>query len=136
MVKKNGDSVIGIGNVNLDNIRHLGTHLLIDIDVADSEKLNDLKYVESMMRKAAIDAGASIIDVSTRKFEPQGVTVVIAVSESHLSIHTWPEHSYASVDIFFCGDRVSLEIAVKVILDGLGTVSYRLAKVLRGPVQT
>ena len=70
------------------------------------------------MREAAIAAGTSIVASVFQPFEPQGVTGVVVVEESHLSIHTWPEHGYAAVDFFTCGDSLP-EAAHKVLFDGL-----------------
>jgi len=70
------------------------------------EVLNDLKKVEGMMIKAALEAGAEVREFVFHKFSPQGVSGVVVISESHLAIHTWPELGYAAVDVFTCGETV------------------------------
>lgn len=80
----------------------LGHHLLVELYGCDSDRLNDVVYVRQTMLQAAQKICATIIEVVERQFEPQGVTVIIAIAESHLSVHTWPEHRYAAVDVFSC----------------------------------
>ena len=70
------------------------------------------------MREAAIAAGTTVVSCVFQPFDPQGVTGVVVVEESHLSIHTWPEYGYAAVDFFTCGDGVP-EAAHRVLFDGL-----------------
>jgi S-adenosylmethionine decarboxylase len=72
----------------------------------------DQASVENAMLKAAKDSGATIISSSFHKFEPQGISGVVVIAESHFTIHAWPEHNYAAVDIFTCGDNIDLEVAV------------------------
>ena len=95
-----------------------GRHLLVEYNGCDFNVLDDLKRIEGLMREAAIAAGTSIVASVFQPFEPQGVTGVVVVEESHLSIHTWPEHGYAAVDFFTCGDSLP-EAAHRVLFDGL-----------------
>ena len=60
--------------------------------------------IEELMNEAALAAGATVVASVFQPFEPQGVTGVVVIEESHLSIHTWPEHGYAAVDFFTCGE--------------------------------
>jgi len=84
----------------------LGRQLLVDLYGCDRGLLDDLAYVRQHLMAAAEDAGATIIDAHFHSFLPCGVTGTVSIQESHLSIHTWPEHLYAAVDIFTCGDSV------------------------------
>lgn len=84
----------------------LGTHLLLELNECDSGLLDELGLIEAAMVDAAREAGASILGQSFHKFTPRGVTGIVAIAESHLAIHTWPEHGYAAVDIFTCGDSI------------------------------
>ncbi len=87
-------------------MKPLGRHILAEIYGCAFEVLNDIKKVEKIMVNAALEAGAEIREVAFHKFSPQGVSGVVVISESHLAIHTWPELSYAAVDVFTCGDKV------------------------------
>ena len=81
----------------------LGTHLLIELKACDADLLDDLDYVRSAVVEAANEAGATIVGDTFHKFQPVGVTGIVAIAESHIGIHTWPEFSYAAADIFTCG---------------------------------
>ena len=70
----------------------------------DAEVLNDLVRVETLMKDAAIATGARIVETVFQQFHPQGVSGVVVIEESHLSVHTWPEAGYAAVDLFTCGE--------------------------------
>ena len=72
---------------------------------ADFDSLNNAQLVEQACLTAAVDANATVLNVTTHKFEPQGVTSLILLGESHLAIHTWPELKRAMVDIATCGDH-------------------------------
>ena len=81
----------------------LGCHLLLELKDCNSELLNDLSYIRRVMIETAKDVGATIVGESFHQFSPQGVTGILAIAESHISIHTWPEYGYAAADIFSCG---------------------------------
>ena len=83
-------------------MKALGQHLLIKLYGCDPGVLDDLEHVQQTMLRAADLVSASIIQVVSHKFQPHGVTVVVAIAESHLSVHTWPEYGYAAVDVFTC----------------------------------
>lgn len=85
----------------------LGRHILAEIYGCDSEILNNKTSIEKIMVDSALNAGAEVREVIFHKFSPQGVSGVVIISESHLTIHTWPELGYAAVDIFTCGDKIN-----------------------------
>jgi len=96
-----------------------GKHLLLDLDGADVAGLLDASGIEALLREAALLAGATVIHGHFHHFGTgMGVTGVLLLRESHISIHTWPEHAYAAVDIFMCGDAQP-EIAARHIEAGL-----------------
>lgn len=80
----------------------LGKHLIVDAWFHDADIL-DNSEIEKVLVDAATVAGFTVLGSKSHKFEPQGVTSFVLLSESHISIHTWPEHKYASLDIFSCG---------------------------------
>ena len=110
----------------------LGTHLLLDLKSCDPELLDDLQLIRQAMTGAAEQAGATIIGESFHKFDPLGVTGIIAVAESHLCIHTWPEHSYAAVDIFSCGSSFKPRKAADLIVQSLQCADPDITEVPRG----
>jgi S-adenosylmethionine decarboxylase len=78
-------------------------HLILELWDCKSEFLDNENYVEKAMFNAAHLISTTVLNKYTRKFSPQGVTTVIVIAESHLSIHTFPEHNYAAIDVFTCG---------------------------------
>lgn len=84
----------------------LGRHILCEVHGCDPKVLDDRKAIEQIMVEAALGAGAEVREVAFHKFSPQGVSGVVVISESHLTIHTWPELGYAALDVFTCGDSV------------------------------
>jgi len=91
----------------------------LDLENCNSDLLDDIDFIKDILGKAASLAGATIIGETFHKFQPVGVTGVVSIAESHICIHTWPEYSYASVDIFSCGDDFNLEMASRIIEEGL-----------------
>ncbi|MDF1534914.1 MAG: adenosylmethionine decarboxylase [bacterium] len=92
-------------------MKALGKHLLVEFYNCDAEVLNDLHLVERSMKEAAVKAGSTIVDAVFRRFAPHGISGVVVIAESHLAIHTWPEYSYAAVDLFTCGEKVDPWVA-------------------------
>ncbi|WP_320040317.1 adenosylmethionine decarboxylase [uncultured Desulfobacter sp.] len=90
----------------------LGRHITIEYYDCASDVLLEKDGVESILLKAARESGATIISSSFHQFEPQGVSGVVIIAESHFTIHAWPEHNYAAVDIFTCADNIDLDIAI------------------------
>ncbi len=112
----------------------LGTHLLLELGKCDKAILDDIDYIQDAMINAAAEAGANIIGKSFHKFDPRGVTGIVAISESHLCIHTWPEHGYAAADIFTCGSGFNPEKAAELIIERLRCFSPTIKRLTRGPV--
>ncbi len=86
-----------------DGLCYAGSHLLIDL--WEAERLDDLEHIEASLRDAVEAVGATILRVDLHHFtENDGVSGVVVLAESHMSIHTWPEIGYAALDVFVCGD--------------------------------
>ncbi|OGR10822.1 MAG: S-adenosylmethionine decarboxylase proenzyme [Desulfobacterales bacterium RIFOXYA12_FULL_46_15] len=90
----------------------LGRQMTVEYYECGATAFLDEVRVENALLNAARESGATIISSSFHKFEPQGVSGVVVIAESHFTIHAWPEHDYAAVDIFTCGDSIDLEVAV------------------------
>jgi len=87
----------------------------------NKDALDDRELVEKIMVDAALESGAEVREVAFHKFAPQGVSGVVIISESHLTIHTFPEHGYASIDVFTCGERIDPKVAANLIAEKLGS---------------
>ena len=89
----------------------LGRHVLVEFYDCSPEVLNDVSLIEENMVKAAREASSTVVNSTFHHFSPFGTSGVVVIEESHLSIHTWPEYGFASMDIFTCGDSVEPWIA-------------------------
>ena len=110
----------------------LGRHILLELRSCNPEKLDDLPFLRHTLLAAAEETGATVVGQIFHQFSPQGVTGVVAIAESHLCIHTWPEHRYAAVDIFTCGERSDTAEAVRLIVERLEAAETELTEIPRG----
>ena len=110
----------------------LGKHLLIELYDCTPESLDDLAAVRTTMIEAAQMINATVINVAGHQFQPHGVSVIVLIAESHLSIHTWPEHGYAAVDLFTCSDRIPPSTVIEPIRQALGARRVTSMEVHRG----
>ncbi len=93
----------------------LGIHYIIELYECNSKILDDLIKIESALNYSADIAGATIISSKFHKFSPQGVSGVVVIAESHLSIHTWPELGYAALDLYTCNLNMDIDKALEYI---------------------
>jgi len=110
----------------------LGTHLLVELRDCNPKILKDLKKVKDALVSAAKEAKATIVDISFHEFSPFGISGMVIIAESHLSIHTWPEYSYAAVDIFTCGDLIKPEVAATFLIKEFESKSPSIVELKRG----
>jgi len=99
----------------------LGRQLTLEFYECDPDILLNKNAIEKALLKAAKDSGATIVHSSFHNFAPQGVSGVVIIAESHFTIHAWPEHDYAAVDIFTCGDSIDLDTALSSLETSLGS---------------
>ena len=82
----------------------IGKHIILELYDCPAGALNDIVQVQATMRAAAEATGATVVTANFHHFSPWGISGVVIIQESHLTIHTWPEHGYAAIDIFTCGE--------------------------------
>jgi S-adenosylmethionine decarboxylase len=110
----------------------LGRHLLLELFDCDLDAINNVETVKGALIEAAKRAQATIVDVVFHEFNPFGVSGVVVIAESHLSIHTWPEYRYAAVDIFSCGDVLQPEVAANYLVEHFGAERTSVVEMQRG----
>ncbi|MBF0318774.1 MAG: adenosylmethionine decarboxylase [Nitrospirae bacterium] len=110
----------------------LGTHLLVELRDCNPRSMSSVKDVTDAMVSAAKAANATIVDVSFHEFNPFGISGMVIIAESHLSIHTWPEYNYAAVDIFTCGDVINPGDAARYLIDRFESSNPSIVEVKRG----
>ncbi|KOO46863.1 adenosylmethionine decarboxylase [Priestia koreensis] len=114
----------------------MGRHVISELWGCDFDKLNDIEFIEKTFVDAALKSGAEVREVAFHKFAPQGVSGVVIISESHLTIHSFPEHGYASIDVYTCG-HLDPNVAANHIAESLGAETRETVELPRGmgPVQ-
>lgn len=110
----------------------LGRHLLLDLYGCPAARLDDVEALAAACADAVRASGGTLLGVQHHRFSPHGATVVALVAESHLAVHTWPEHGYAGIDYFTCGDHVDPALAAAVLVERLAPARQVTRTVLRG----
>lgn len=110
----------------------LGLHFLLDVAGAPFATLDDPILVETLLVDAVKAMGAKVLGIHIHRLTPQGVSGVVVISESHLTIHTWPERGEAAVDLFTCGDASRAREAVRALAVALSARSMRIEEKARG----
>ena len=118
---------------NDEKLIHQSKHFLLELYKCDFEKLNDESFLRCTLNRAAKVAKATVLNLISNKFEPQGVTAIALLAESHISIHTWPESNYSAVDIFTCGQNMMPELASKYLIEALMAEEHFLRIIERNP---
>ena len=118
---------------NDDKLIHQSKHLLLELYRCDFDKLNDESFLRCILNNAAKLANAKVLNLISNKFEPQGVTAIALLAESHLSIHTWPESYYSAIDIFTCGQNMKPELASQYLIEALMAEEHLLRTIYRNP---
>jgi len=113
-------------------LKALGTHIVCELSGCDPAALTDVASVEAMMVGAAREANATIVQTAFHRFQPHGVSGVVVIQESHLSIHTWPETGYAAMAFYTCGDHTDPWAACEYAAKVLGAQSMLTTEVKRG----
>ncbi len=113
-------------------MKKLGMHVLVDAWECPAQNLDDVERVERAIRAAILAGGATLIDMCTHRFSPHGVTATATLAESHITVHTWPEHGYFAADIFFCG-ALDPHKGIDALVSGMGAKRHEHRSIARGP---
>lgn len=113
-------------------MKALGNHIIVEFYNCDKGIMNDAPLIERLMNEAAILSGATVVGSHFHVFNPHGVSGVVVIAESHLSIHTWPEYGYAAVDIFTCGETIDSVKAFMHLKEGFKAASTSTVEMKRG----
>jgi S-adenosylmethionine decarboxylase proenzyme len=110
----------------------LGRHVLVEYWNCDRAVLNRPELLRECLLEGVRRSGATIITDVFHQFSPHGVTGVIVIAESHASIHTWPEHGYAAVDVFSCSEEMAIAEIIELLKKSLGSDSVEIREIERG----
>ena len=108
-----------------------GQHLIIDAFECDPTYLNNMDHLEGLCKKVAQNTNMEVLYTYFYQFEPQGVTGMLVLATSHISIHTWPEKKYTSLDFYTCGDH-NINTQVELLLKGLDSKNAMVYSFSRG----
>ncbi len=115
-----------------DGVRCAGSHFIIDLYGA--KRLDDIKHIDKTLRECVIVSGATLLHVHLHPFESNGgISGVAVLAESHISIHTWPEHHYAALDVFMCGSA-NPRACLPVLREAFQPQRVEIKELLRGKV--
>jgi S-adenosylmethionine decarboxylase len=109
-----------------------GRHVAVDAWGVDFALLDNADWLKSQMVEAAEVCGATVLSVQAKQFEPQGATVLVLLSESHISIHTYPERGFAALDCYTCGETVDPQLAIDHMISVLKPQTVQAKKLIRG----
>ena len=113
-------------------ITTVGTHCLVEMHDCPTQRLDDVEFVKRAIRAAALRAKATLLGELAHHFEPQGVTALGLLAESHISIHTWPEYGYAAADVFTCGDIAIPQLGCQSLVEDFQPRRYTMKTLERG----
>jgi S-adenosylmethionine decarboxylase len=109
-----------------------GWHVLAELDGVPPALLDDEPFLRRALESALAECGATVCQVISKRFSPQGVTVLALLSESHASLHSYPENGSVFVDVFTCGPRADPELAVRSLAGSLGASVAHAQTIRRG----
>lgn len=112
-------------------VKTLGRHLIAEFYGCDGEVIDDIEALAALLKRAASAVGATVVAEAFHRYAPQGVSGTLLISESHLSVHTWPEVRYVAVDIFTCGGLDPRQ-GFRLLEEGLGAEQSRMHEIVRG----
>jgi S-adenosylmethionine decarboxylase len=110
-------------------VRCAGVHLIVDLHGAQG--LDDIDLIEATLRRCVDAAGATLLHIHLHHFQPNGVSGVAVLAESHISIHTWPEIGYAALDVFMCG-KANPDACIDILRDSFKAKRVDVDEILRG----
>lgn len=115
--------------IKKDGETFAGSHIIVDL--YDAQRLDDLDYIQETMLECVEKAGATLLHIHLHPFEPNGVSGVAVLAESHISVHTWPEAGYAAFDVFMCGEAKP-ELCIEILSKAFSAGSTGVKTMLRG----
>ncbi len=132
MKETNSRSPASDGGSNSGLSKELGSHFLVELINCPPDRLRKVKDVKQIMSQVIQKSKTSMVSVSFHQFQPEGVSGVFLIKESHVAIHTWPEESYAAADIFTCGQEMDAYIAIEVMKEKFEAKEVRYQVIQRG----
>ncbi|MFL6798472.1 MAG: adenosylmethionine decarboxylase [Xanthobacteraceae bacterium] len=112
-----------------NGVRCAGVHLILDVHGGSG--LDDIDLIEAMLRRCVDAAQATLLHIHLHHFQPNGVSGVAVLAESHISIHTWPDAGFAALDVFMCG-KANPDACIPVVREAFKAHRVEVHEILRG----
>ena len=112
-----------------NGVRCAGVHLIVDVH--GGHGLDDIDLIEATLRRCVSAAQATLLHIHVHHFQPNGVSGVAVLAESHISIHTWPDLGYAALDVFMCG-KAEPDACIPVLREAFNAERVEVRELLRG----
>ncbi|MGK7901696.1 MAG: adenosylmethionine decarboxylase [Hormoscilla sp.] len=109
-------------------LRTVGVHCVLELYNCPASLLNNTSFIKEALRSAARKAQSTLLGEVSYAFSPLGVTALVLLAESHISIHTWPESGYAAADVFTCGEHTEPESACQYLVQAFQAEEHLLLK--------
>lgn len=113
-------------------MKAIGKHITADMYGCKFSDLNNIEFIKSAMLAAIRESNMTLLDFSYHKFEPQGLTALALLAESHMSVHTYPELGFAAIDVFTCGEQSRPDKAIRIIKECLHPEKLKTTNIKRG----
>ncbi len=110
----------------------LGHHAIADIYGIENDALDDIEKMKKTILDSCKKSNLHVVEFTFHKFEPYGLSGICVLEESHFAIHTWPEHNFASIDAFTCGDKMDPSLACQTVANKLGYTDLKIKTMDRG----
>lgn len=130
-ITANSSAEIASGSIYNPEIP-VGVHCILELYECPAELLNDLNFIKKALQEAALEAESTLLKQIEFQFQPQGVTALALLAESHISIHTWPENGYLAADVFTCGEHSKPVEACKYLIKAFQSGKHIFMKMPRG----
>jgi len=119
----------------MKNNKALGRHMLLELYDCPVDIINSSQQIEDILVGVVDTVNATLISKSFHHFSPYGVSGVVVIAESHITIHTWPEHRYAAIDVFTCDDSVDYDLVESILVEQFKALKHSSKTIPRGEMQ-
>ncbi|MCB0283714.1 MAG: adenosylmethionine decarboxylase [Calditrichaeota bacterium] len=112
----------------------LGRHMLLELYGCPVAVLNDENVIDEILTTVVDEVNATLVSKSFHHFSPYGVSGVVVIAESHITVHTWPEHNYAAVDVFTCDAKIDYDLVEKLLSEKFQSEKHVARTIARGEI--
>ena len=117
-----------------ENLKSLGRHMLLELYQCPQDILDSVPVIEKILLDVVERIKATFVSKSFHRFSPQGVSGVVVISESHITIHTWPEHGYAAIDVFTCDEKIDYRLVEDLLVEKFQSAKHQVQTIKRGEI--